>query len=37
MHAPPRWYSNFPNCERLLGLASNSYRLLTGCPKASNF
>jgi hypothetical protein len=37
MHAPPCWYSDFPNRERLLGLAYNSYRLLTGRPKASNF
>jgi hypothetical protein len=36
MHAQPRWYSDL-NRERLLGLASNSYRLLTGRPKASNF
>jgi hypothetical protein len=37
MHAPPRWYSDFPNRERLLGLTYDAYRLLTGRPKASNF
>jgi hypothetical protein len=37
LQAPPRWYSDFPNRERLLGVAYNSYRLLTGRPKASNF
>jgi len=37
MHAPPRWYSDFPNRERLLGLSYDAYRLLTGRPKASNF
>jgi hypothetical protein len=37
MHAPPRWYFDFPNRDRLLSLAYNSYRLLTGRPKASNF
>lgn len=37
MHSPPRWYSDYPNRARLLGLAYNSYRLLTRRPKASNF
>ena len=37
MHAPPRWYSDFPNRERLLGFAYNTYRLLTNRRKASNF
>lgn len=37
MHSPPRWYFDYPNRARLLGLAYNSYRFLTGRPKASNF
>lgn len=37
MQAAPTWYTNFPNREKALGLAYNSYRLLTGRSKASNF
>jgi len=37
MDSPPRWYVDFPHRQRLLGLAYNSFRLLTGRPKASNF
>lgn len=37
MHAPARWYSDYPNRERLLGFTYDTYRLLTGRPKASNF
>ena len=33
----PTWYTDFPNRERLLGLAYDAYRMLTGRPKASNF
>lgn len=37
MASPPRWYVDFPHRQRLLGLAYNSFRMLTGRPKASNF
>ena len=37
MQAPAFWYKDFPHRERLLGLAYNTYRLLTGRRKASNF
>ena len=37
MQAPALWYKDFPHRERLLGLAYNTYRLLTGRKKASNF
>jgi hypothetical protein len=37
MDSPPRWYVDFPHRKRLLGLAYNSFRLLTGRQKASNF
>jgi hypothetical protein len=37
MDSPPRWYVDFPHRQRLLGLAYNSFRLLTGRLKASNF
>ena len=37
MQAPPFWYRDFPNRERLLGVAYNSFRVLTGRKKASNF
>jgi len=37
MEGPPRWYVDFPHRQRLLGLAYNSFRFLTGRPKASNF
>jgi hypothetical protein len=32
-----RWYFDFPHNSRLLGVAYDSYRLLTGRSKASNF
>jgi hypothetical protein len=31
------WYKDFPNRERILGMAYNTYRILTGKKKASNF
>lgn len=37
MANPPRWYVDFGRRQRLLGLAYNSFRLLTGRRKASNF
>jgi len=37
MESPPRWYCDFPHRQWLLGLAYNSFRLLTGRRKASNF
>lgn len=37
MQAPPLWYTDFPHRQRFLGLAYNSFRLLTGRRKASNF
>ena len=37
MAAPPLWYSDYPNRQRVLGLAYSSYRFLTGRRKASNF
>lgn len=37
MASPPRWYVDFPNRQHLLGLAYDSFRLLTGRQKASNF
>jgi len=37
IQAPALWYKDFPHREWSLGLAYNSYRRLTGKPKASNF
>jgi hypothetical protein len=37
MAAPPLWYSDYPNRQRLLGLAYSTFRRLTGRRKASNF
>jgi hypothetical protein len=37
MQAPPLWFCDFPHRQRFLGLAYNSFRLLTGRRKASNF
>lgn len=37
MQQPPLWYHDYPHFEKLLGLAYNTYRLLTGRRKASNF
>lgn len=37
MAAPPLWYTDYPHSQRLLGLAYNGFRLLTGRRKASNF
>jgi N-acetyl sugar amidotransferase len=37
MQGPALWYKDYPNREWQLGLAYNSYRLLTGRKKASNF
>jgi hypothetical protein len=37
MASPPRWYVDFGHRQRLLGVAYNSFRLLTGRRKASNF
>jgi len=37
MASPPCWYIDFPNRQSLLGAAYNSFRILTGRRKASNF
>jgi len=37
MQSPPLWYTDYPHQERLLGLAYNTFRILTGRRKASNF
>jgi hypothetical protein len=37
MASPPYWYVDFPTRKRLLGAAYNSFRILTGRRKASNF
>lgn len=37
MASPPQWYRDYPNRERLLGIAYGVYRMLTGRIKASNF
>lgn len=37
MQLPPLWYSDFPHRQRFLGLAYNSFRMLTGRRKASNY
>jgi hypothetical protein len=37
MAAPPLWYSDYPNRQRMLGLAYSIFRRLTGRRKASNF
>jgi N-acetyl sugar amidotransferase len=37
MESQPLWYTDFPNRERLLGLAYDTFRFLTGRRKASNF
>jgi hypothetical protein len=37
MQSSALWYRDFPHRERLLGLAYNAYRWVTGRQKASNF
>lgn len=37
MQAPPLWYCDFPHRQRFLGIAYNSFRILAGRRKASNF
>lgn len=37
LRAPAKWYFDYPNNERLLGLAYDAYRLMTRRRKASNF
>jgi len=37
MALPPLWYTDYPNRRRLLSIAYNTYRILTGRRKASNF
>jgi hypothetical protein len=37
MDRPPKWYIDYPNRRRSLSLAYDSFRVLTGRQKASNF
>ena len=37
MDSPIRWYVDFPRRQKILGLAYNAFRLLTGRQKTSNF